>query len=183
MQIGVEEAVDHRLAEEGADEDRGKRIAIVAGRDQRLAVVELDSVEPFEGEHAPGGSAPVDLRHIIGGLGDHVLAKLRSRSCFALEVQLASGPLLELRDDQPRPQALKLAAHRLDVRRGPFVGLDRLADFLFDAGPEHLHGDDAALGGHRLVDLRDGGGADGLGIEALVELLERGIEGGLDDLA
>ena len=117
--------------------------------------------------------------HVIAGLGDHVLAKLRSRGRFTLEVQLASGPLLELGDDQPRSEALKLAAHRLDVRRGPLVGLDRLGDFLFDAGPEHFHRNDAALGGHRLVDLRDGGGTDGFGIEALVKLLERYTERGL----
>ena len=107
VEVGVEEAVDHRLAEEGADQDRGKRLAVVAGRDQRLAVVELDPVEPFERQHAPRGAPPVDLGNVIAGLGDHVLAQLGGRGGFALEVELARGPLLEMGDDEPRAEALE----------------------------------------------------------------------------
>ena len=107
VEVGVEEAVDHGLAQEGADERRGKRVAIMAGRDQRLAVVELDAVEPFERQHAARGSAPVDLRNIIAGLGDHVFAQFGGRCRLALQVELARGPLLELRDDHPRPQPLR----------------------------------------------------------------------------
>jgi hypothetical protein len=33
----------------------GQGLAIVAGRDQRLAVVELDAVEPFERQDPAGG--------------------------------------------------------------------------------------------------------------------------------
>ena len=50
----MEEAIDHRLAEEGSNEDRGQGVAVVARRDQGFAVVELDPVEPFEREHAAG---------------------------------------------------------------------------------------------------------------------------------
>ena len=32
VEVGVEEAVDHRLAQEGADQDRGERLQVVAGR-------------------------------------------------------------------------------------------------------------------------------------------------------
>ena len=35
VEVGVEIAVDHRLAKEGADEDRGERLGVVAGGDQR----------------------------------------------------------------------------------------------------------------------------------------------------
>ena len=171
VEVGVEEAVDHRLPEEGADQGPGERSAIVAGRDQRVAVVELDAVEPFERQHSARGSAPVDLRHIIAGLGDHILAQLGRRSGLALQVELARGPLAELGDDQPRPQPLDLAAVAFDMRRRPFVGLDRFGELVLDAGAEHLHRDVAAFGGDRAVDLRDRGGADGL----FIELARRGF--------
>ena len=105
VEVGVEEAVDHRLAQEGADEGRGERLAVLAGRDQRLAVVELDPVEPFERQHPPRGAAPVDLGHVIAGLGDHILAQLGGRGGLALEVELARGPLPEMGDDQARAAA------------------------------------------------------------------------------
>ena len=170
VKVGVEEAVDHRLAQEGADQGRGERLAVLAGRDQRVAVVELDPVEPFERQHPPRGAAPVDLRDVIAGLGDHVLAQLGRRGGFALQVELARGPLAEMGDDQPRPQPLGLAAVALDMRRRPFVGLDRLGELLLDAGPEHLDRDLAAFGRDRAVDLGDRGGAD----RHFVELANRG---------
>ena len=57
VEVGVEEAVDHRLAEEGADQDRGERLEVVAGGDQRVAVGQLDAVDPFERQHPPRGAA------------------------------------------------------------------------------------------------------------------------------
>ena len=172
----MEEAVDHRLAQEGADQDRGERLAVVPGRDQRVAVVELDPVEPFERQHPPRGAPPVDLGDVIAGLGDHILAQLGRRGGLALEVELARGPLAEMRDDQARPQSLGLAAVALDMRRGPFVGLDRPGEFLLDARAQHLDRDVAALGRHRAVDLGDRGGADRHLVELGEQAFERGSE-------
>ncbi len=166
MEIGVEESVDDRLAQESPDEDCGERLAIVAGGDQRLAVVELDAVEPFERKDPAGRAAPVDLRNVIAGLGDHVLAKLGRGGRLALQVELARGPLLELGDDETRAQALQLAAEAFDMGSGPFVGFDRPGDFLFDAGAKDLDGDHLAVGRDRLVHLGDRSGADGHRIEA-----------------
>ena len=132
VKVGVEETVDHRLAKEGADQDRGERLAVMAGGDQRIAVVELDAVEPFERQHPPRGPPPVDLGNMIAGLGDHVLAQLGCRGAFALEVELARGPLPEMGDDEAWAQPLGLAAEPLDMRGGPFVGLDRLGEFFLD---------------------------------------------------
>ena len=102
VEIGMEEAVDDRLPQECAHEDGREGLAIVAGRDQRVAIVELDAVEPFEGEDAASRSAPVDLRDIIAGLGDHVFAELGSRRGLALQVEFPGRPLLELGDHEPR---------------------------------------------------------------------------------
>ena len=102
----MEIAVDHRLAKEGADEDRGERLGVVAGGDQLVAVVELDPVEPFERQHPPRGPPPVDLGNVEAGLGDHILAELGGRGGLALQVELAPRPLLEMGDDQARAQPL-----------------------------------------------------------------------------
>ena len=99
----MEEAVDHRLAQEGPHQSRCKRRAVVARFHQRIAVVELDPVEPVERKHAARGPAPVDFRHVVAGLGDHILAQLGCGRRLPLEVELARGPLAEVRDDKPRP--------------------------------------------------------------------------------
>ena len=65
-----------------------------------------------------------------------------------------------------RAQPRRLAAQRLEMRRGPFVGLDVARELLADAGAQHLDRDVAPVGGHRPVDLRDRGRADRFGIDA-----------------
>ena len=183
MQIGVEETVDHCLAKESADQDRGERAGVMAGGDQGIAVIEFDSVEPFEGQHPPGGSPPVDLGDVITGLGDHVLAQLGGRGAFALEVELARGPLPEMGDDQARPQTLGFSAEPLDMRSGPLVGLDRPGEVFLDAGPQDLDRDLFAFAGDGAVHLGDRRGADRLGVELAVQALERHAERAFDGLS
>ncbi len=182
VKVGVEEAVDDRLPQEGADQGCRERLAVVPGRNQRVAVVELDPVEPFERQDPARGSPPVDLRHMEVGLGDHILAQLRRGGGFALQVELAHGPLAEMGDDQPRPQPRSFTAGIFDMSRGPFIGFQRFGEFLLDAGPQNLDGDFAAFGGDRTVDLGDRGGADRLGVELAEQLVERGLERGFDRL-
>src|SRR4029079_2286389 len=133
------------LTEEGADQSRGELLAVLACCGQRLAVIELDAVEPLHGEYSPGWAPPVDLRNVIVRFGHHVLAQLGRRRCFPLKVELAVGPLLELRDTKARTQPRGFAAHGLDVGSSPFVGFDRLCDLLLDAGTQDLDGDQAAV--------------------------------------
>ena len=152
-------------------------------RDQRVTVIELDAIQPFERQHSACRSPPVDLGDVVAGLGDHVLAKLGGGCCLALQVQLARRPLLELRHDQPWSEPLQFAAHGFDVRGRPFVGLDRLGEFFLDAGAKDFHGHDAALCVHGLVDLGNRCRADRNGIEALVQLLQRSAERSFDHLA
>ena len=126
VEVGVEIAVDHRLAKESADEDRGERLGVVPRGDQRVAVAQLDPVEPFQRHHAPRGAPPVDLGNVEAGLGDHFLLELGRRGGLALEVEFARRPLLEMRDDQSRAQPHRLvAAEQFDMGRGPFIGFER----------------------------------------------------------
>ena len=180
VEVGVEEAVDHRLAQEGADEDRGERLQIVAGVDQRLAVGELDAVDPFEGEDAPGGAGPVDRGDEEAALGLEILPELGGGGGFLAQVQLAVGPLAEGGDDHPRPQPRHLAAHRFDLGGRPFVGVDRGGEILLDVRAQDLDRDQPAFGGDRAVDLGDRGGADRLGIDRGEDLVERLAEALLD---
>ncbi len=85
-------------------------------------------------------------------------------------------------DDEARAEPLRLAAVALDVRRRPFVGLDRAGEFVFDPRAEHLDGDVAAVGGDGAVDLRDRGRTDRLLPELGEQPLERHSERGFDRL-
>ena len=76
VEVGVEKAVDHGLAQECADQRRGEFVAVLVGRGQSVAVVELDPVEPFESQYPSRGAPPVDFRHVIARLCNHVLAQL-----------------------------------------------------------------------------------------------------------
>ena len=143
---------------------------------KRVAVVELDPVEPFQRQHPPRGAPPVDVGNVIAGLGDHIFLKLAGRGRLALEVELARGPLLEMGDDQARAEPLGFAAIGFDMRRGPFVGFDRLGEFLLDARAQHLDRDIAAFGRDRAVDLGDRGGADRHFVELGIEAFERRSE-------
>ena len=109
VQVGVEEAVDDGLAQEGADQGRGQRGEVVAGLDQGLAVGELDAVDPFERHHPPRGPAPVDLRNEEAALGDQILAQLGGGGRLAPQVELARRPLPEMGD---RPAAAAAAPPR-----------------------------------------------------------------------
>ena len=90
VEIGVEEAVDHRLAQEGADQDRGQRLEVVAGGDQRVAVGELDAVDPFQRQHPPRRCGVQSIcGHEEAALGDQILAQLGGRGGLAPQVELA----------------------------------------------------------------------------------------------
>ena len=143
-------------------------------------MAQLDPVEPFERQHAPRGPPPVDFGNVEAGLGDHIVAQLGRRGAFALEVELAPGPLLEMLDDEARAEPFEFAPGALDVERGPLVGFDRLGEFFLDPRAEHLDRDLAALGGDRMVDLGDRCGADGHLVEFAEQGFERSAERGLD---
>ncbi len=180
VEVGVEEAVDHRLAKEGADQDRRQGLEVVARLDQRIAVVELDAVDPFERQHPPRGPGPVDRGDVEAALRDQILAQLGSGSRLAAKVELARRPLAEIGDDGARAQPGRLAAHLLDLGRGPFVGVEGALEILLDIGAEHLDRDQPPVGRVGAVDLGDRGGADRLRVDVGENLLERLLQPLLD---
>jgi len=150
--------------------------AVLPRFDQCLAIVEFDPVEPFERQHPPRGPAPIDLRHVITGLGDHVLPELGRRRGLSLEVELSRGPLLELRNNEPRPKPRRLAAEILDMCRRPFIGFDRPGELFLDPRSKNLDGDIAAIGCDRAVDLCDRSGPDRFLVEPGKQAVERRVK-------
>src|SRR3546814_3164400 len=95
MHVGVEEACRDRLPQESMDERARERRQIVARVDQRLAVGQLDAVDPFERQHAPRGALPIDRGDVILRLGLHHLREFGRRGGLAAQIKLARGPALE----------------------------------------------------------------------------------------
>ena len=91
----------------------------------------------------------VRLQSIAGtkkpGSASIASASSEARGRLAPQVELARGPALERRDDQPRAQPRRFAAQRFDLRRGPFIGVDRAGELLLDAGAQHLDRDGRGL--------------------------------------
>ena len=179
MEIGVEEAVDDRLAQERLDQGGGELAGIVPRGDDRGAIRKLDAVDPFQRHHPAGGAPPIDRGHVEAGHRRHVLGQFGGGGGLAPQVQLAQRPLAEAGDDEAGAQARELAAHRIELGGGPFVGIDRAGEILLDPRAQHLDRDRAPLGGDRAMDLRDRGGADRLGIEHRICGLERLAEAAL----
>ena len=184
VEVGMEEAVDHGLAQEGADEDSGERLRIVAGGDQVGAPGQLDPVDPLERQHPARGPLPVDLGDVEAALRDHILLQLAGAGALALKVELAPGPLAEMGDDGLGAKPFRLVPGMgLEVGGGPFIGFQRGGEGLLDAGAEDLDGDVPTIGGHRAVDLRDRGGADRHFVDRGEQAFDRAFERLLDRLA
>ena len=183
VHVGVEIAGLDCLLEEGVDQPVGDRVQIMAGGDQRLAVRDLDAVDPVEGQHPPRSPVPVDRRDLVLVDLRHMLGKFRSAGGLAAQVQLAHRPAAEIGDDQLRAQALGLAAEGLEMGRRPFVGLDILGEFLDDAGAQHLDRNILALERGRAMDLGDRGGADRIRVDMAVQFVQRLAEAELDFFA
>src|SRR3546814_9412630 len=83
------------------------------------------------------------------GCSSDLLREFGRRGGLAAQIKLARGPALEGLDDEARAQPGDLAALRLDLRGGPFVGFDVAREFLLDARAQHLDRDLAAVGGGR----------------------------------
>ena len=101
---------------------------------------------------------------------------------LALEVEFACSPLFELSDHEAWAKALKLAPVGFGMGGGPFVGLDRLAEFFFNVWAKDLDRDLTAFGRHGAMDLRYRCGTNGRFVEVRIEALQRCAEALFDRL-
>ena len=183
MRVGVEEAVaeDHRHPRLG---DPVREVAPLVERHRgEVEVGELDSVDPFEREHARAGVRPVDLRDAdVLGVGEVAVELLR---VAALQV------VVELFADRARELVHELArvdeVERPDPLAGETRGLVEEHDVGLDLAsrtrPLHLDGDTPPVrerGGMHLADRRR---RDRHRIELGEQPLERVPELGLDHTA
>ena len=102
MQVGMEEAVPEDLVEEGAGRLAQHVVRVVAGRDQGVALVDRDTLDPLQREHAPAGALPVHRRHQEAGILGEVLAQLGGRGGLEAEVHLHHHALREGADHLDR---------------------------------------------------------------------------------
>src|SRR3546814_20634149 len=101
-------------------------------------------------------AGPIDLGDVEAAFRLHGFAQFGRGGRLTAQVQLAHRPLAEGGDDQAGAEARRLAAHRLDLRGGPFIGVDGAGEIVFDIRTKDLDRDVAAGGGYGAVDRGDG---------------------------
>src|SRR3546814_15297258 len=60
VHVGMEESIRNRLTQESVHQTGSNGGHVMHSRDQSLTVGNLDAVNPFERQHAPGGTVPVN---------------------------------------------------------------------------------------------------------------------------
>ena len=181
MQVGVEEAVPEDLVEEGAGRLAQHRVRVVPGGDQGLALVDRDTLHPFEGEHAAAGAPPVHGRHQEAGIFGEVLAQLRGGGRLEAEVHLDHHALGEGMYHLDRAEPPPGGQRPLGERGQPVEELEIALEGALDAWPENLDRDRLARRGDREMHLRDGRRGDGLVGKLPKEGVQRDAELGFDD--
>src|SRR3546814_13037608 len=78
---------------------------VMPSRDQSLTVGNLDAVNPFERQHAPGGTVPVNGGNDIDRLRHHRFGQLRSGCGPYAPIELTRGQALTIRNHPAGTQA------------------------------------------------------------------------------
>ena len=180
VQIGVKEAVAKHLVEDRAGRLFDNRVEVVAGGDQRLALVDGDALDAFEGQHAAGGAPPIDLGNAEALVSGKILAQLRGRRRLEAQVHLDRHRLGQRPHHLDRPQPPPRRLQTLDQPGQPVEEVEVAGEGLRDARAQHLDRHLAALAGGGKVDLGDRGGGDGLVVEAAEQRIDRRAELVLD---
>ena len=167
VHVGVEEAVAHGVAQEGAQDGEAQRLQVEAGGAQRGVIRDRDAVDPFQRQHAlasvrrqstsgtrkppsPGAAVAGD---VVGHLGDG--------GGLEAHVHLDLDGVRQRVDHGDGPQPPRRRMEALDLAGGEEVAVEVAAEALLDAGAQDLHRHVAA---HAVVDhdglvhLGDGGG-------------------------
>ena len=169
MHIGMKEAVAHRVAEERAQNHEAELLAVEACRLDGRHVAGRDAVDPLDGKHALGRTAPVHIRHAEiaieeGAVGLDVVGHLRDRGRLEPQVHLEGDGLRQRLDDRHGAQAPRERQPRLDLAGGETEAREIVAEACFHVGPQDLHGHltaHAVIDHDRFVHLGDGRRGDG----------------------
>ena len=183
--VAVEEAVAEGLLEEDGGR-LGQHLAqVVAGGQQRRAVVERYAADLTHGQHPARGALPIDGRGAVTGVFGEVVGQLRGGRRLHAQVHLDAHRLLEQAHGGDRLEAAQARLRALDQPGQPVEQLQVALEGALDAGPQDLDRRFlrrlSVLGrGHRQVHLGDRGGRDRRVVEALEQLVERTAQLGLD---
>src|SRR3546814_18715326 len=108
-------------------------------RDQSLTVGNLDAVNPFERQHAPGGTVPVNGGNDIARLRHHRFGQLRSGCGLSAQIKLTRGQAIHIRNPLEWAQAGCFPSQQLTMRSGPFVSVDIAVVLPVDTEQKHLY--------------------------------------------
>ena len=173
MHVGMEEAIAEDLVEKGPGRRFGNLADVMSGSTQRLDIINADSLDPLDDEHAGGGVLEIDPRHGDAGIVGHVLRQLAGGGGLEPQIELHRGDLGELVDsgDELQPP---------QVRRHPFqqacqrieqgcVGLHAAVD----SRPQQLHRHTPAVGKLGVMNLGNRCRRHGLVIETAEKIRYR----------
>src|SRR3546814_661689 len=157
----MEESIRNRLTQESVHQTGSNGGHVMPSRDQSLTVGNLDAVNPFERQHAPGGTVPVNGGNDIARLRHHRCGQLRSGCGLSAQIKLTRGPALHIRNHLAWAQAGCFPSQQFQMCGCPFVSVDIAVELPVDTRPKHLYRNMPAIRRNRMMNLRNGGSADG----------------------
>ena len=145
----------------------------MSGGGQRLDIINADSVDPLDDEHARGGVLEINPRHGDAGIVSHVLCQLAGGRRFEPQIELHGGDLRKLVDCGDKFQPPQVGRHPFQqagqrIEQG-CVGLHAAVD----SRPQQFHRDAAPVGKLGVVNLGDRCSCHGFVIEAAEEIRYR----------
>jgi hypothetical protein len=179
MHVGVEEAVAEHLGEEDLYARRGQRSNIYSFFQENIFSRNRHAAHPLHHDHALRAELPVHLGHGEQRRAGEVAPQLARVRRLAHQIELLVQVAGELRHHFARLQPLALGA-ALDQAGGGLKQRQVLGDRLFDARPQHLDRDLAAVLEGGEMYLRDRGARVGLALEGREHLADADTEAALD---
>ena len=141
MQVGVEEAVAHGVAQEGPHQPRAERLQIMALRAQSFVIGDRNAVDPFERQYAPRAPAPIDVRHAKAFVVPGVLGHLGDGGGLHAQIHLDGDGFRQRLHHGLGAEPARWRMKPLDHARGEEIRVEVLVEALLDAWAQHLDGD------------------------------------------
>src|SRR5215472_2633355 len=93
VKIGMKKTIAEDLVEKGASCLVQQIVDTVTDRDECRAIIDADTGDTFQCQHAPTGAPPIDLRHPEIRVASKILSELRSRGRLKAQVHLELNDL------------------------------------------------------------------------------------------